>query len=293
MSIINTGTSSTGLYSIGSSLGVDAQSTTTGLRAFGSVTGMTAEGGTGEGAIIKSDAIRGATIQSVPATTNTVQEVLRIERGSTGGPGANGIGGAADFYNKLSDNSSNVSNQIISQWTNATVGSRVSLLSITGVDNTTTATLLEIGGNGSLKANKYGVGTFTGTPTATLQTTSSGNIIEGPTLAEGTWTPTLTDITNVTTSSVAGAGSYLRVGTKVTFSVQLSVTPTAGASLTQVDITLPIASALANTYELSGVNSGLRGYVIGQTANDRASVVFTSDVSGAETITVHVTYRIL
>lgn len=114
-----------------------------------------------------------------------------------------------------------------------------------------------------------------------------------PTLAEGTWTPTLTDITNVTTSSVAGAGSYLRVGSKVTFSVQLSVTPTAGASLTQVDITLPIASALANTYELSGVNSGLRGYVIGQTTNDRASVVFTSDVSGAETITVHVTYRIL
>jgi hypothetical protein len=149
MSIVNSGTSSVGLYSFGSLYGVDAQGTTIGLRAFGSSIGMTAEGGTSEGAIIKSDAIRGATIQSVPATTNTVQEVVRLERGVNGSPGADGIGGSADFYNKVSDNTSNMSNQIISKFTTATVGTRTSQLSFTGVSSASTNTILTIDGDGS------------------------------------------------------------------------------------------------------------------------------------------------
>lgn len=114
-----------------------------------------------------------------------------------------------------------------------------------------------------------------------------------PPYAYGTWAPTVTDITNATGSSAAGAGSYVRIGNVVTFSITLSVSPTAGLSQTQVDITLPIASAMANAYELSGTCSGTRGRVVGQTTNDRASVIFVSDVSGTETITVHVTYRII
>jgi len=149
MSIVNSGTSSVGLYSLGSLYGVDAQSTTIGIRAFGSSTGMTAEGGTNEGAIIKSDAIRGITIQSVPATTNTVQEVARLERGVNGSPGADGIGGSANFYNKVSDNSSVLSNEIISKFTTATVGTRVSQLSFTGVNSAVTGTILTIDGDGS------------------------------------------------------------------------------------------------------------------------------------------------
>lgn len=123
--------------------------------------------------------------------------------------------------------------------------------------------------------------------------TSSWAANEVPKLSQGTWTPTLSNITNTSSSSVAGAGSYMRVGNTVTFSVELSITPTSGASQTQVDLTLPIASAFANSYELSGTCSGLRGRVVGQTANDRASVIFVSDTGSAETITVHVTYRII
>lgn len=194
VSITNTGTSSTGLYSIGSLFGVDAQSTNVGLRAFGTSTGMLATGDSDEGAVIKSNTIRGATIQSVPTSTNTVQEVLRVERGVNGSPGANGVGGSIDFYNKNSDNTSNPSNQLISEWTNATVGTRTSKFSLTGVNSAVTATLLEIGGNGGTTFNKYGVGTFTGTPAYYLQVTSAGAIIEQsatlvPTISTGTSAP--------------------------------------------------------------------------------------------------------
>lgn len=171
LSIVNTGTSSTGLFSLGSMFGVDAQSTTTGLRAFGSATGMTAEGGTNEGAIIKSDAIRGATIQSVPSTTNTVQEVIRFERGVNGSPGAAGIGGSANFYNKVSDNSSVMSNELISKFTTATVGSRFSQFSITGVNAAVTGTILTIDGDGTI--------TTAGKRIMSLVTSSAGTLTIG------------------------------------------------------------------------------------------------------------------
>jgi hypothetical protein len=171
LSVTNTGTSSTGLYSIGSLFGVDAQSANVGLRAFGTVTGLLATGDGSEGAVIKSNAIRGATIQSVPSSTNTVVEVLRIERGSSGGAGGNGIGGRIDFYNKASDNSSNMSNQFISSFTNATVGSRTSTLSVTGVDNASTNTILTIEGDGSL--------TTIGKRTIGVATSSAGTLTLG------------------------------------------------------------------------------------------------------------------
>jgi hypothetical protein len=149
MSIINTGTSSTALFANGTLFGIDAQSSNIGLRAFGSVIGLTAEGGTSEGAIIKSDAVRGATIQSVPSTTNTVQEVLRIERGVNGSPGANGIGGSINFYNKRTDNASDVGNTIVSKFTDAVAATLTSQLYITGVNSGTPATILTIDGDGT------------------------------------------------------------------------------------------------------------------------------------------------
>lgn len=231
MSIINTGTSSTGLFSLGSLYGVDAQGTTIGLRAFGSATGLTAEGGTSEGAVIKSDAIRGATIQSVPATTNTVQEVVRFERGSTGGPGANGIGGSADFYNKLSDNSSNVSNQIISKWTNATVGSRTSQFKITGVNSTTTGDVLTIDGDGSFTT--YGK-RIVGTTTSSAGTLTLGNseayIFNGTTT---TWTLPAVSGTTGTIYYIKNIGSG-------------SVTLNAAAAANEI-----YSTSAVNTYEIT------------------------------------------
>lgn len=170
VSITNTGTSSTGLYSIGSLFGIDAQSTNVGLRAFGTVTGLLATGDGSEGAVIKSNTIRGATIQSVPSSTNTVQEVLRIERGSSGGAGGNGIAGSVTFYNKASDNSSNLSNAFTSEWVDATVGTRTSRLSISGVNSGTTGTLATFDGNGNV--------TF-GATNAIVGTATNNNAVAG------------------------------------------------------------------------------------------------------------------
>jgi hypothetical protein len=227
MSIINTGTSSTALFANGTLFGIDAQSANVGLRAFGTSIGMTAEGATNEGAIIKSDAVRGATIQSVPATTNTVQEVIRLERGSTGGPGGNGIGGSADFYNKLSDNSSNVSNQIISKWTNATVGSRTSQFSITGVNSTTTGTVLTIDGDGTL-------------------TTAGKRIVAPVTSSAGTLT-------------IGNAEFYCFNGTTTTWTLP-AVTGTAGTiyylkNIGSGTITLNADSGSNEIYSTSAVNT--------------------------------------
>lgn len=186
VSITNTGTSSTGLYSIGSLFGVDAQSANVGLRAFGTVTGLLATGDGSEGAVIKSNAIRGATIQSVPSSTNTEVEVLRIERGSSGGAGGNGIAGRIDFYNKASDNSSNMSNQLISSFTNATVGSRTSRFSITGVNSASTNTILTIDGDGSFTTiGKRTIGVTTSSAGTLTLDNSESYIFNGTTT---TWT---------------------------------------------------------------------------------------------------------
>ncbi len=231
MSIVNTGTSSVGLFSLGSLFGVDAQSTNVGLRAFGTVTGLLATGDGSEGAVIKSNTIRGATIQSVPATTNTVQEVIRLERGSTGGPGANGIGGSADFYNKLSDNSSNVSNQIISKWTNATVGSRTSQFKITGVNSTTIGDILTIDGDGAFTT--YGK-RIIGTTTSSAGTLTLGNseayIFNGTTT---TWTLPAVSGTTGTIYYIKNAASG-------------SITLNAAAAANEI-----YSTSAVNTYEIT------------------------------------------
>jgi hypothetical protein len=231
MSIINTGTSSTALFANGTLFGVDAQSTNVGLRAFGTSTGALLTGDTDEGAVIKSNTIRGVTIQSVPASTNTVQEVARFERGSTGGPGANGIGGSGDFYNKLSDNSSNVSNQLISKWTNATVGSRTSQFKITGVNSTTTGDILTIDGDGSFTT--YGK-RIIGTTTSAAGTLTLGNseayIFNGTTT---TWTLPAVSGTTGTIYYVKNIGSG-------------SITLNAAAAANEI-----YSTSAVNTYEIT------------------------------------------
>lgn len=71
------------------------------------------------------------------------------------------------------------------------------------------------------------------------------------TLASGTYTPTLTNSANIA-SSAAVSAQYLRVGSVVTVSGQVSIDPTAASVATVLDISLPIASNLANTNELAG-----------------------------------------
>lgn len=99
------------------------------------------------------------------------------------------------------------------------------------------------------------------------------------TTSSGTNTPTLTSVTNVA-ASTAYALQYLRVGTTVTVSGQVDVDVTASYTLTQLGISLPIASNFANAYECAGVamgtgaNLGATGVIIGDATNNRAELQF-------------------
>lgn len=172
VSINNTGTTGLGLYVAGTALGISTTSSSgTGLVSFGSTRGATITGDTDEGLLVKSNAVRGARIQTVPATTNTVVEVLQLERGVNGSPGASGIGEYVSFLNKTSDNSSSESNTIISKFTDATTATRTSQFIITGVSSASSNNILTIDGDGSI--------TTIGKRTIGVTTSSAGTLTLG------------------------------------------------------------------------------------------------------------------
>ncbi|HYD02006.1 MAG TPA: hypothetical protein VEB22_12330 [Phycisphaerales bacterium] len=70
----------------------------------------------------------------------------------------------------------------------------------------------------------------------------------------GTYTPTLTNSTNVA-SSTAYPAVYMRVGNVVTVAGACDIDPTAGATLTTLQISLPIASNFTASTQCHGVAS--------------------------------------
>jgi hypothetical protein len=82
-----------------------------------------------------------------PSSTSTVVSVALMQR-STTGTAANGIGGALDFSVSTTV-AGQVSNRIISKWTDATDATRTSQFGITGVKTGVTQTLVTIDGDGA------------------------------------------------------------------------------------------------------------------------------------------------
>lgn len=101
-----------------------------------------------------------------------------------------------------------------------------------------------------------------------------------PAIQSGTYTPTLTNTTNITSSTSNADVRWVRVGNVVTVSGGVTVRP-AGAGTCVLGISLPIASSLAASNELSGVVSYTvlaAGTVLGDATNDRATASFTASV---------------
>ena len=95
----------------------------------------------------------------------------------------------------------------------------------------------------------------------------------------GTYTPTLTGVANVA-ASTAAACQWLRVGSVVTVTGVLDLDPTA-AALTQLGISLPIASNLTALGQCAGVAvaPGIAGQcaaVRGDVTNDRAQLEYVA-----------------
>lgn len=70
----------------------------------------------------------------------------------------------------------------------------------------------------------------------------------------GTYTPTLTNVTNVA-ASTAYECQYMRVGSTVSVSGKVDVDPTAATTVTQLGISLPIASNFGVAEDCAGVAS--------------------------------------
>ncbi len=102
--------------------------------------------------------------------------------------------------------------------------------------------------------------------------------------SSGTYTPTLTNVANIT-ASTAYSCQYTRVGNMVTVSGKVDIDPMLTATLTDLRISLPIASALVNDNELAGtgVAGAIAGYsasVLGDATNDAAILRFMgSDIN--------------
>jgi len=170
--LTNSGSTGQPLSVIGTSGGAASFSATTGSGINVYSTGATAINGTSEGNNFAANFRSWSTSNSSPVN------VLKLEALSTTPTVSNGFGSRLEFQNQTNSPNIQISNVFNSVWSNATNATRTSEFNITGVSNALTNTLLTLGGGGSAKLNKYGLGTFTGFPTYNLATDSSGNIIE-------------------------------------------------------------------------------------------------------------------
>ena len=99
----------------------------------------------------------------------------------------------------------------------------------------------------------------------------------------GTYTPTLTNVAN-TTARTAYTTYYKRENQLVTVSGRVDIDANLTSfQLTQMGISLPKTSALANDYELSGVGTGsesgasnMAAFIFADTTNDRATYSFNA-----------------
>lgn len=120
-------------------------------------------------------------------------------------------------------------------------------------------------------------------------------------IASGTYTPTITNGTNVS-ASTARKSQWIRVGNVVTASITVTTTQTNVSAVTDIGVSLPIASNLAVTYDLAGTGfrydaaggGGSTIRVIGDATNDRASLTWISNTAAnTSDLTATFTYEVL
>ena len=251
-----------------------------------------------------------AVIRSDPSSTNTVVEVLSVER-TTSGAAANGIGVAIGLKAEVDNLTTQLSNQIISKWTTAATATRTSQLVITGVNSGTTADKLTLSGNGALRLHGYGGGTITaGAATFALNVDANGNVIEAA-IGSGMTNPMSAEGDIIISDDGAGTPKRLAAGTNgfvltsngpgtepswqaaggaagITRSVNTTASPLTMGSAALTDyvyfvtgtttVTLPTAVGNTNLYTVSRLDSTL---------------VTTIATTGGQTIDGNATYQLL
>lgn len=128
---------------------------------------------------------------------------------------------------------------------------------------------------------------------------NSGGVVSA--LISGTYTPTLTNSSNIDASGSA-TGFYQRVGDIVSVWGSASIDPTASATSTVVGVSLPVSSNIAAVTDLiglppSGPVTGTTGSavpsILGDAANDRATLTFNSLGTVAAALYFSFAYKVL
>ena len=138
---------------------------------------------------------------------NTSLPIIDIIRQTSGAVG-DGIGGQIQFSAQTST-SILPSSILESVWTTSANATRTSKFTLYGINSSVTQANLTSYGSGQIQFNKYGLGSFTGTPTKYLAVDSSGYIIE--TAGSMTW-PTGAGIT-LSNGGTSTWGTTVPIGT--------------------------------------------------------------------------------
>jgi hypothetical protein len=118
-----------------------------------------------------------------------------------------------------------------------------------------------------------------------------------PTLDHGIYTPTLVSVANVA-AVTAGQCSWLRVGNTVTVGGSITLDPTTASTLTEIGISLPVASNFTAVDQLGGAvacgNAQSRsGQLLADVANKRAQLLVTPTDVANRTQAFSFSYRVL
>jgi hypothetical protein len=114
-----------------------------------------------------------------------------------------------------------------------------------------------------------------------LHNNASGNSGSTQYIASGTYSPTITSVLNISSSSRIGSSTWIRVGSAVTVTGQVSIDPNAASTLSIVGITIPIASAFTGPSDcngtavsMTGAGVHLAGAIYAEDVGDIAWLVF-------------------
>lgn len=281
-----TSTSNVGVAgSSSSSVGVSGVSNTGNGGQFASTTNV--------GLLATSSATVAGLFISAPSSTNTVQPVLTVYRNSSSTPSA-GIGGSIDFAVGTVANGVQASNAIQTILTDANNATLTSKFVIRGRNGgAAMADYVSVLGTGQTQFNKYGIGTFTGTPVFSLQTTSTGLLIEGPKIAGGSYTSTITAGSN-TGTPVFTSGFFIQTGLIVHFLVTGHIA-TLASGLANFTVGFPVINSGSNTTGIVHItqNSVCVPYTLSVSSGTAAGTVnFTAPLAETEFFTVEGTYSL-
>lgn len=118
--------------------------------------------------------------------------------------------------------------------------------------------------------------------------------------SSGNYTPTITNVANTSAITNIGTAHYTRVGNKVTVTGAFSLSVTSATTASGVTISLPVASNLANLYDLLGLGQSVGGTqngitITGETTSNVADLYFMSSsvIGSGQTIIYTFTYEII